>query len=99
GEGGSMPAATESVDACSAVLREAEAALNTDRQLAESVARAGNVALPMLFLDGEPQGRPDKPLPEFVRLMALKNVEGSEPLPPLTLDVAAGVIEPLGKVA
>ncbi|MBC7207633.1 MAG: CHASE2 domain-containing protein, partial [Methyloversatilis sp.] len=99
GEGEPVPRATESLDAFSAVLREAEAALNTDRQLADSVARAGNVALPMLFLDGEPQGRPDKPLPEFVRLMALKNVEGSEPLPPLTLDVSAGVIEPLGKVA
>ncbi|MBV5286273.1 MAG: serine/threonine-protein kinase [Methyloversatilis sp.] len=98
-EGEQPPPAAESLDAFSAVLREAEAALNTDRQLAESVARAGNVALPMLFLDGEPQGRPDKPLPEFVRLMALKNVEGSEPLPPLTLDVSAGVIEPLGKVA
>lgn len=98
-EGERQPPATESLDAFSAVLREAEAALNTDRQLADSVARAGNVALPMLFLDGEPQGRPDKPLPEFVRLMALKNVEGSEPLPPLTLDVSAGVIEPLGKVA
>lgn len=99
GEGEPVPSAAESLDAFSAVLREAEAALNTDRQLADSVARAGNVALPMLFLDGEPQGRPDKPLPEFVRLMALKNVEGSEPLPPLTLDVSAGVIEPLGKVA
>ncbi|MGC4404858.1 CHASE2 domain-containing serine/threonine-protein kinase [Methyloversatilis sp. MC4-4] len=98
-EGEQLPPAAESLDAFSAVLREAEAALNTDRQLADSVARAGNVALPMLFLDGEPQGRPDKPLPEFVRLMALKNVEGSEPLPPLTLDVSAGVIEPLGKVA
>ena len=99
GEGEQAPPAAESLDAFSAVLREAEAALNTDRQLADSVARAGNVALPMLFLDGEPQGRPDKPLPEFVRLMALKNIEGSEPLPPLTLDVSAGVIEPLGKVA
>ncbi|MBT9517632.1 MAG: CHASE2 domain-containing protein [Methyloversatilis discipulorum] len=98
-EGEQLPSAAESLDAFSAVLREAEAALNTDRQLADSVARAGNVALPMLFLDGEPQGRPDKPLPEFVRLMALKNIEGSEPLPPLTLDVSAGVIEPLGKVA
>ncbi len=98
-EGEQLPPAAESLDAFSAVLREAEAALNTDRQLADSVARAGNVALPMLFLDGEPQGRPDKPLPEFVRLMALKNIEGSEPLPPLTLDVSAGVIEPLGKVA
>jgi serine/threonine-protein kinase len=99
GEGEQAPPAAESLDAFSAVLREAEVALNTDRQLADSVARAGNVALPMLFLDGEPQGRPDKPLPEFVRRMALKNVEGSEPLPPLTLDVSAGVIEPLGKVA
>lgn len=98
-EGEQLPPAAESLDAFSAVLREAEAALNTDRQLADSVARAGNVALPMLFLDGEPQGRPDKPLPEFVRLMALKNIEGSEPLPPLTLDVSAGVIEPLGNVA
>lgn len=89
----------EALEAFSAVLREAESALNTDRHLADSIAKAGNVVLPMLFLDGEPQGRPDKPLPDFVRRMALKNVEGTEPLPPLTLDVSAGVIEPLGKVA
>jgi serine/threonine-protein kinase len=99
GEIEQAPPVSGALDAFSAVLREAEVALNTDRQLAESVSRAGNVALPMLFLDGEPQGRPDKPLPEFVRRMALKNVEGSEPLPPLTLDVSAGVIEPLGKGA
>lgn len=98
-EGEHAPPVAESLDAFSAVLREAEVALNTDRQLADSVARAGNVALPMLFLDGEPQGRPDKPLPEFMRLTALKNVEGGEPLPPLTLDVSAGVIEPVGKAA
>ena len=87
------------LDAFGALLHEAEGALNTDRQLAQSVAKAGNVVLPMLFLDGEPQGRPDKALPEFVRNMALKHVEGTEPLPPLTLDVSAGVIDPLGKVA
>jgi CHASE2 domain-containing sensor protein len=89
----------EALQAFSAVLHEAENALNTDRLLAASIGKAGNVALPMLFQDGEPQGRPDRPLPDFVRAMALKNVAGTEPLPPLTLDVAAGVIEPLGKVA
>ena len=50
----------------SGVLDEAEAALNTDRILAESVAKAGNVLMPMLFVLGEPSGRPDKALPEFV---------------------------------
>jgi hypothetical protein len=93
------PPAVNPLDAFGATLREAEAALNTDRQLAESIGKAGNVALPMLFLDGEPQGRPDRPLPDFVRQTALTNVTGTEPLPPLTLDVSAGVIEQLGKVA
>jgi serine/threonine-protein kinase len=46
-----------------ATLREAESALNTDRKLAESFAKAGNVVLPMLFTFGEPRGKPDKPLP------------------------------------
>ncbi|MDP3456790.1 CHASE2 domain-containing serine/threonine-protein kinase [Methyloversatilis sp.] len=90
--------AVNPLDVFGATLREAEAALNTDRQLADSMKKAGNVALPMLFLDGEPQGRPDKPLPEFVRATALTNVSGTEPLPPLTLDVSAGVIEQLGTV-
>lgn len=93
------PPAVNPLDAFGATLREAETALNTDRQLAESIGKAGNVALPMLFLDGEPQGRPDRPLPDFVRQTALTNVTGIEPLPPLTLDVSAGVIEQLGKVA
>jgi len=52
-----------------AMLKEAEQALNTDRKLAESYAKAGNVVQPMLFTLGEPRGRPDKPLPAF----ALKN--------------------------
>lgn len=81
------------------VLREAQAALDTDRHLADSVAKAGNVALPMLFRYGEPQGKPDSPLPDFMLGMALTQVEGSEPLPALTLDVEAPVLEPLGKAA
>ena len=49
-----------------ALLKEAEQELNTDRKLAESFARAGNVVPMMLFEIGIPQGKPDKPLPEYV---------------------------------
>ena len=48
------------------VLAEAEDALNNDRKLAAAVTEAGNVALPMLFILGEPRGNPDKPLPDHV---------------------------------
>ena len=56
------------------VLNEAELALNTDRILAESIGKAGNVLLPMLFVLGEPKGRPDKDLPEFVTRNKLSQV-------------------------
>ena len=48
------------------VLGEAEDALNNDRKLAAAITEAGNVALPMLFVLGEPRGNPDKPLPDYV---------------------------------
>ncbi|MEO8156223.1 MAG: serine/threonine-protein kinase [Betaproteobacteria bacterium] len=51
----------------SAVLGEAEDALNNDRKLAAAITEAGNVALPMLFAIGEPRGNPDKPLPDYVQ--------------------------------
>ena len=49
-----------------ALLKEAEQALNTDRRLADSFARAGNAVPMTLFELGQPRGRPDKPLPEYV---------------------------------
>ncbi|MCX7142085.1 MAG: serine/threonine-protein kinase [Proteobacteria bacterium] len=49
-----------------ALLKEAEQTLNTDRKLADSFARAGNVVPMTLFELGEPRGRPDKPLPEYM---------------------------------
>ncbi|WP_301102624.1 serine/threonine-protein kinase [Propionivibrio sp.] len=59
------------------ILGEAELALNTDRILAESIGKAGNVLLPMLFVLGEPRGRPDQDLPEFVTRNRLTQVAGS----------------------
>jgi serine/threonine-protein kinase len=54
-----------------ALLQEAEGALNTDRKLAQSYEKAGNVLLPMLFEIGDPRGRPDKALPEYVTRNAI----------------------------
>ncbi|MEI8163797.1 MAG: serine/threonine-protein kinase [Betaproteobacteria bacterium] len=82
-----------------ALLLEADQKLNTDRRLADAFAKAGNVALPMLFVRGEPRGRPDKELPEYVKKNAVKLTGAGEAPPYPTLGVDAGVIEPLGKVA
>ena len=66
------------------LLTEAEQALNSDRKLADSLKRAGNVLLPMLFQAlAEPQGAPDpkRPLPDYVlgSSLALK-LPGSDQL-------------------
>ena len=81
-----------------ALLLEAEDRLNTDRKLAAAFARAANVALPMQFILGEPIGRPDKDLPDYIRGNAVKlNGDPQSVIPTLALE--AGVIDPLGKVA
>ena len=51
-----------------ALLAEASGALNTDQKLADSFKKSGNVLLPMVFqkFPFEPQGNPDKPLPENI---------------------------------
>jgi serine/threonine-protein kinase len=49
------------------LLTEAQEALNTDAKLQGSFNRAGNVLLPLVFQAlAEPQGNPDRPLPEWV---------------------------------
>jgi serine/threonine-protein kinase len=80
------------------ILIEADQKLNTDRRLADAFAKAGNVALPMLFVLGEPRGRPDKDLPDYVKKNGVKLAGAAEAPPYPTLGVDAGVIEPLGKV-
>ena len=58
-----------------ALLKEAEAALNTDRRLAESYTKAGNVLLPMLFTIDIPRGKPDRPLADYVLKNAIPSKE------------------------
>ena len=85
---------TEELAPMRALLAEAEAQLNTDRKLAESFARAGNVLQPMLFTLGEPLGKPDRPLPEHVARNALIRVSGADlPLP------ARAVMVPIDAIA
>ena len=57
------------------LLKEAEAALNTDRRLAESYGKAGNVLLPMLFTIDIPRGKPDRPLADYVVKNAIAGKE------------------------
>ncbi len=59
------------------LLKEAELALNTDRRLAESITKAGNVVIPVFLELGAPRGKPDKPLPEFALKASLEDKNGS----------------------
>ena len=60
-----------------ALLKEAEIALNTDRKLAESYTKAGNVMLPLIVELGEPRGKPDKALPKFTDKSSFEDKNGS----------------------
>lgn len=77
-------------------LHDAENALNADRKLAESFTKAGNVVLPMLFHRGEPLGKPDRPLPDFVRRNALTLQGAGDDLPLSTSAVEIPIVDSLG---
>ena len=97
---GEMPALREDQKPLYQMMREAESALNTDRKLAESYTKAGNVLLPVLFEIGDPRGKPDKPLPDFVtrnRIPKVENPSGDTPLP--TMAASSIPIEEIGKNA
>jgi serine/threonine-protein kinase len=63
-------------DAVARLISEAEQTLDTDAKLAASMAKAGNVLLPSVFVLGEPQGKADKPLPAFVGKGAIDETSG-----------------------
>jgi len=56
------------------LLEQAMLALNTDLSLARSLEEAGNVVLAMPFWLGQPRGKPDEPLPDYVTENALPAV-------------------------
>ena len=77
------------------LIAEAEVALDTDAVLAGSIKNAGNVLLPSFFSLGEPQGKPDKPLPGYALKSALDDSLGYSMPATKTLQP----IESLGSVA
>jgi len=75
-----------------ALLQEASQHLDNDKKLSESMANAKDMLLAMYFELGEPQGKPDQPLPDYIQKNALTkigNAGGAQPLP------ASGVIIPI----
>jgi serine/threonine-protein kinase len=81
------------------MLKTAEQDFNTDRKLAGSIAAAGNVALPVLFFRDIPRGRPDQPLPEFLRRNAVQLQGVQDYLPEQTSAVDISLVEPIGRAA
>jgi serine/threonine-protein kinase len=73
-----------------ALLLEAATNLDNDQKLSDSMSRANDVLLAMFFELGEPQGKPDQPLPDYVLRNNLSNVKdpsgsGELPLPSQSL--------------
>ena len=81
------------------MLQEAERSLDADSELAKSFQAAGNVELGMLFRLGEPQGRPDKPLPDYVAKNALAAKSGEDGPFPLAANEAYVPIPKMGQAA
>ncbi len=81
------------MDPLDELLIEAMHNLDNDRKLSDSMARANDVLLAMFFELGEPQGRPDAALPDYVQRNSLSNVRdngmGMHPL------VSRGVLAPI----
>jgi eukaryotic-like serine/threonine-protein kinase len=84
--GGATPAAQSNhppgeVGDIGKILVEASVALNSDVRLAESLKKAGNVYVPMVFGESSyspPQGKPNAPLPEYVTKNTIGGSSGSD---------------------
>ena len=66
------------------LLQEAAQNLDNDQKLTASITKANNVLLAMFFELGEPQGKPDEALPDYVlrnNLINVKDTSGTGALP------------------
>jgi serine/threonine-protein kinase len=98
----SAPARADAPEEIGRLLEEAEGALDTDRKLAESIRKAGNVVLPMVFQAlAEPLGAPDpkKPLPDYVLRNSLSARSGPEDAAPVAGAQPLYPIEEIGRGA
>ncbi|MEO7726076.1 MAG: serine/threonine-protein kinase [Burkholderiales bacterium] len=96
--GGGAPAISSTAQFIS-LLKEADEALNVDRKLGDSFGRAGNVVPMMLFEIGEPLGKPDKTMPDYVLKNALPGVPQNAEESVLLTKRADYPIEIIGKSA
>jgi len=69
------PAQQAELTQLDALLLEAVQSLDNDQKLSDSMARANDVLLGMFFELGEPQGKPDQPLPDYVQRNNLLDVQ------------------------
>ncbi len=102
-ETGKLAQAGVAVDALNKKFSEAELALDTDSVLGNSFKHAGNVVLGMQFTPGEPVGKPDKPLPDYILRNAIKedkvvDPSGEFPMPVQTV-LADSPIPVVGEAA
>jgi len=75
------------------LLQDALQHLDNDQKLAASMGKVHNVLLGLYFELGEPQGKPDSALPEYVLKNALQNVQsGADAVSPIS---AANVLVPI----
>ncbi len=93
------PALQTEAASLEALLHEAELKLDTDRALAESLGKSKNVLLAMLFQLGEPQGKPDQPLADYIQANALASVNGEQSDQPLPAQALMPPIPAIGSQA
>lgn len=92
--------AEKDIQALEAFLQKAEAALNTDKILGQALDAAGNVVLAMPLVIGEPVGKPDQELPDYVQKNVLLNISdkiGAESLG-MTPYSAVSAFPPIAKL-
>jgi serine/threonine-protein kinase len=80
------------------IIRDAEAGLDTDAIVAASMKKSGNVVIPSFFQLGDPQGKPDSPLPDYALKSTIDDpsnfsipaIKGQQPIPVIGAS-AAGI--------
>jgi eukaryotic-like serine/threonine-protein kinase len=79
-----------------ALMQDALLHLDNDKKLAESMLKANDVLLGLFFELGEPQGKPDNPLPDYILKNNLTNIEGGEdsalPIPSMGVQIPIAVL-------